>query len=41
MSAKGEHLVDLYINNKCVAQPDLNLARKAFGSFFCGENMDF
>lgn len=36
VSCEREHL-DLYINDKCVTQPDLNLASEAFGSSCCGK----
>lgn len=38
VSCEWEHL-DIYINDKCVTQPDLNLANKAFGSSCCGKKM--
>lgn len=41
ISCEQEDIVDLYINHKCVTQPGLNLASKAFGSTCCGKNTDF
>lgn len=41
VSSEEEQVVDLYINNNCVVQPDLNWASIAFGSSCCGENVDF
>lgn len=40
VSCEQNH-VDLYMNDKCVAQPDLNVASKTFGSSCCAKNTNF